>query len=95
MFDSWYSSLENLKAIRAHGSIWLTRLKRNPHVNPDNTGNRPVCKVNIASTGRVVHLKGYGFVEVVNVTPKGDIDYWATDNLNLSELQRLQFAEFA
>src|SRR5690349_11916233 len=28
-FDSWYSSLENLKAIRAYGWTWLTRLKGN------------------------------------------------------------------
>ena len=44
----------------------------------------------------MLHLKAYGKVKVVKlVTPDGDIDYWATNNLNLSELQRLQFAEFA
>ncbi len=36
-FDSWYSSLENLKYIRKLGWIWLTRLKSNRLVNPDNT----------------------------------------------------------
>src|SRR5215210_8774923 len=34
-FDSWYSGLANLKAIRAHGWHWLTRLKANRQVNPD------------------------------------------------------------
>ena len=29
------------------------------------------------------------------VTPDGDIDYWATNDLQLAEVQRLQFAEFA
>ena len=29
------------------------------------------------------------------VTPDGDIDYWATNDLNLDQLQRLQWAEFA
>lgn len=43
VFDSWYSSLDNLKLIRRYEWLWLTRLKRNRHVNPDNTGNRPVC----------------------------------------------------
>ncbi len=57
VFDSWYSSLDNLKLIRHYGWIWLTRLKRNRHVNPDHTGNRPVAEVEIAATGTVVHLK--------------------------------------
>ena len=39
MFDTWYSSLENLKAIRKKGWHWLTRLKKNRLVNPDNTDN--------------------------------------------------------
>ncbi|RUT05872.1 hypothetical protein DSM107010_54020 [Chroococcidiopsis cubana SAG 39.79] len=41
VFDSWYSSLDNLKLIRRHEWIWLTRFKCNRHVNPDGTGNRP------------------------------------------------------
>jgi len=95
VFDSWYSSLENLKLIRAYGWIWLTRLKRNRHVNPDNTGNRPLHEVVLAATGTVLHLKGYGFIKVFKiVAPNGDIDYWATNDLGMGELQRLQFAEF-
>ncbi|AFZ33373.1 transposase IS4 family protein (plasmid) [Gloeocapsa sp. PCC 7428] len=96
VFDSWYSSLENLKLIRSYSWIWLTRLKRNRHINPDNKGNRPVCDVDISAAGTVVHLKGYGFIKVFKiVTPNGDIDYWATNDLRLGELQRLQCAEFA
>jgi putative transposase len=94
--NSWYSSLDNLKRIRDYGWIWLTRLKCNRHVNPDNIGNRPLHEVAIAGTGTVVHLKGYGFVKVFKIVAlNGDIDYWATNDLNLNELQRLQFAEFA
>ena len=82
--------------IRRYEWLWLTRLKRHRHVNPDNTGNRPVCEANISASGTVVHLKGYGFVKVFKiVTPDGDIDYWATNDLKLGELQRLQFAELA
>ena len=29
LFDSWYTSLENLKEVRACGWLWLTRLKVN------------------------------------------------------------------
>ena len=103
VFDSWYSSLDNLKLIRGYGWIWLTRLKRIRlrrskalrHVNLDKTGNRPLHEVVLVATGTVVHLKGYGFVKVLKiVAPDGDIDYWATNDLGMGELQRLQFAEF-
>src|SRR5262245_100352 len=39
-FDTWYSSLANLKAIRSLDWQWFTRLKANRQVNPDGTGNR-------------------------------------------------------
>jgi hypothetical protein len=95
VFDGWYSSLANLKLIREYGWIWLTRFKRNRHVNPDRSGNRPLHDVDIASTGTIIHLKGYGLVKVFKmVAPDGDIDYWATNDLEMGELQRLQFAEF-
>jgi len=90
-FDSWFSALANLKLIASYGWIWLTRLKRNRLVNPDQTGNRPIGDVALTTTGTVVHLKGYGFIQVFRiVAPDGDIDYWATNDLQLSYLQRLQ-----
>ena len=55
VFDSWYSSLENLKLMRRHEWIWLTRFKCNRHVNPDDTGNCPLSEVDIAATETVVH----------------------------------------
>lgn len=79
----------------------LTRFKGNRHVNPDGTGKRPLAEVAIAAAGTVVHLKGRGTHAVGRVkvfklvTPDGDIDYWATNDLSLGELQRLQLAEFA
>jgi hypothetical protein len=94
-FDSWFSGLDNLKLINSYGWTWLTRLKCNRLVNPDRTGNRPISEVAISPTGTVVHLKGYGFVLVFKiVTPDGDIDYWATNDLNMNHLQRLQWAEY-
>jgi hypothetical protein len=94
-FDGWFSSLENLKLLGCYGWTWLTRLKRNRLVNPDHTGNRPLYEVELAATGTVVHLKGYGFIKVFKiVAPDGDIDYWATSDLQMSSLQRLQYAKF-
>ena len=80
-FDSWYSSLENLKLIRSFGWRWLTRLKANRLVNPDGQGNRPLAQCTIKAAGTRVHLKGYGFILVFRIdTPNGDTEYWATSD---------------
>lgn len=50
VFDSWYSSLDNLKLIRSYGWIWLSRLKRNRHVNPERSSNHPIAEVEIAAS---------------------------------------------
>ena len=96
LFDSWYSSLPNLKTIDRFGWLWLTQLKSNRLVNPDRSGNRPVSQIDIAPQGTIVHLKGYGLIRVFKmVTPHGDIEYWATNHLQMTDLQRLKFAELA
>ncbi len=103
-FDSWYSSLENLKAVRGHGWQWLTRLKCNRQVNPgdngpDEKGNVAVADIDISAhgpfdQGRTVHLKGYGFVQVFRtVAPNGDteqgkVEHWATSDLKMMEITR-------
>jgi putative transposase len=95
-FDSWYSSLENLKFIRALGWIWVTRLKENRHVNPDRTGNRAISECDLPSEGQVVHLKGYGMIRVFRIVGKnGDAEYWATNDLSMSNLTRQEIAERA
>ena len=88
-FDSWYSSLENLKTIRQYGWHWLTRLKGNRQVNPDGAGNRALAACDISEAGTVVHLKGYGMIQVFRiVTPDGDTEYWATDMLTMTPWER-------
>jgi hypothetical protein len=89
LFDSWYSSLENLKLLRSLGWRWLTRLKGNRLVDPDRRGNRPVEEVEVPPEGCVVHLKGYGMVKVFRAFSKdGDAEYWATDDLEMLEEER-------
>jgi hypothetical protein len=83
-FDSWYASLDNLKAIRGHGWKWLTQLKSNRLVSLDGSGNRPLAETLIGRTGSVVHLKGYGWVQVFKVAvPHGGIEFWATNDLTM------------
>jgi hypothetical protein len=96
VFDGWYSSLENLKLIRYCGWTWLTRLKSNRLVNKDREGTRALAQMAIAASGTVVWLPGYGLVKVFGIaTPDGGTEYWATNDLAMTDLTRVQFAEFS
>lgn len=99
LFDSWYSSLENLKAVRSYGWAWLTRLKKDRQVNPDGGGNRPLEQCTIAETGSRVHLRGYGFIRVFRIVPTNgrteDIEYWATSELPMDEATREHYAHLS
>jgi hypothetical protein len=95
-FDSWYASLKNLKLVSRLFGRWLTRLESDRLVNPDNRGNRPLASVNLASIGTVVHLKGFGFIKVFKiVATENHIEYWATNDLDMTELTRLKFTQLA
>ena len=88
-FDSWYSSLANLKHIRSLGWHWLTQLKGNRQVDRDRTGNRALSEVAIPADGQVVHLKGYGVIRVFRiVAADGDTEYWATDEVTMDAATR-------
>lgn len=71
LFDTWYASLKNLKAIRGYGWLWLTRLKSNRLVNLyGGEGNYfPLSTVaaEVPPQGIVLHLRGYGPVKVFRV----------------------------
>ena len=55
----------------------------------------PNSEVELSTEGTVVHLKRYGFIRVFKiVAPDGDIEYWATNDLKMSPLKRLQWAEW-
>jgi hypothetical protein len=95
-FDSWYSGKDNLKAVRDCGWTFLTQVRCNRKVNPDNTGNRPIRDCEIAATGTVVHVEGFGFVKAFRIaTPDGGTEHWITNDLDMDELARLMFAERA
>lgn len=95
-FDSWYASLKNLKLVARLFGRWLTRLTSDRLVNPDNTGNRPISSVMVAEQGTIVHLKGFGFVQVFKIAVKENrIEYWATNDQQMSDLTRLKFAELS
>jgi len=95
-FDGWYASLPNLKKIRSFQWIWLTRLKANRWINPDRQGLVAISQVDIGEAGRIVHLQGYGLIRVFKiVATDGDIEYWASNDLQMNELRRIKYANYA
>lgn len=94
VFDGWYSSLDNLKLVRHCGWVWLTRLKSNRLVNCNREGTRPLADTPVAAAGTEVWLPGFGLVKVFGIaTPDGGTAYWATNDLGMTDLTRLQFAD--
>lgn len=93
-FDSWYSSLDNLKLVRDFGWDWLTRLKSNRQVSLRAGEQQAVSALDIPAAGLTVHLRGYGLVKVFRtVDPHGNADYWATNRLQMTEPQRQLLAD--
>ncbi|MEW6735495.1 MAG: transposase [Acidobacteriota bacterium] len=96
VFNSWYAALENLKLICDYQWIWLTRLKENRKLNPERKGLRAISEVEIGVEGSIVRLEGYGLIRVFKIVAKdGDIEYWATNHLNINDLQRIKYANYA
>jgi hypothetical protein len=93
-FDSWYSSLENLKAVRDLGWTFLTQLKVNRKVDVARAGTRAVGEAAIEGSGTLAHLPGFGSIRVFKVVSRdGDVEYWATNDLGMDELARLTVSE--
>ena len=89
-----------MKAVRGHGWQWLTRLKHNrqvsesdPKQDHNSKGNVAVDTVDIPASGKQVHLKGYGFIQVFRlVASNGDTEHWATSDLKMMEITRSDLA---
>ena len=86
LFDGWYASLENLKQVRDLGWLWLTRLKGNRKVTPDDRVAGPLDEVAISADGTVAPPGGLRAGPVFRiVAPDGDTEYWATNDLAMDE----------
>ena len=96
-FDSWYASVENLKAIRGRGWTFLTRLKRNRRVRQGLERVRLEDAV-VPEAGAVLSLTGYGPVKVFRADPRdGDAEprHWATNDEGMRPLGWLRWAEWS
>jgi putative transposase len=94
LFDNWYASTENLKQVRDHGWRWLTRLRGDRVVSPEDRVARKLDEVPVSAEGTAVHLRGYGMVRVFRIdAPDGDTEYWATNDPGLKAGMRQHYAE--
>jgi len=72
----------------------LTQLKVNRKVDLDRQGYRAVAEIPFVGSSLVVHLQGFGPVRVFKVVSRdGNIEYWATNDLSMDDLRRLELAE--
>ena len=98
LFDTWYAGLENLKFISRHDWFFLTRVKCNRQVNPTGKagGNVSIETLeDIPEFGQIVHLKGFGMVRIFRIVEDHDTQYWCTNDLEMSEIQRQILADKA
>jgi len=89
LMDSWYASIENLKAIARKEWKWIAALKSNRLVSQVQGTYLPVAELDWTSTQ--VHkawLKAYGWVLVSKIVfANGDITYIATNDLSLLDAE--------
>jgi hypothetical protein len=95
------SGLDNLRKVGELEWTFLTRLKTNRKVNPDDSFNRRFEDVPISEDGRVVQLKGFGHVKVFRtVSTDRDagegktetVQYWTTNDLQMANENRRELA---
>ena len=91
IFDSWYSSIENLKAVTQNGWKFIAWLKSNRLVSITQGTYIPVSDLDWTSTQ--VHsawLKAYGFVKIAKIDLTAeDITIIATNDLSISDAEVL------
>ena len=87
LMDSWYSGLDNLKAIREKEWHFITMLKSNRLVNPNQDTTLAIQDLELADKQvRQVWLRGFGLVLVCALIDKdGDRTFIATSDLSLTE----------
>ena len=86
LFDSWYSSIENLKFIRSQGLKFICNLKSNRIVSC-NRIQMAISDLKLTNKQvRKVWLKAFGHILVCQVVAtNGDITYLATNDFSLTD----------
>src|SRR2546421_12755916 len=70
--DSWYSGVENLKFLRKQGLGFLIGLEENRIVSEHPHEYVPVEALALPQSGKVLHLREFGFVSVFRTVDKNN-----------------------
>jgi len=96
LFDSWYSSMGNLKLVTRLDWHFLTRLKSNRLVKQEVSDYMAVSEVAVPEDGCAVHLRGYGQVKLFKVTHLAkEPEFWATDILSMNLERRAELKKIS
>ena len=92
LMDSWYTAIDNFKALDKLGWKWIGQLKANRLVSVTQGEYFSVSDLDWTNTPvRRVWLKEYGFILVSKiVATNGDIAYLATNDMSLLEKETLK-----
>ncbi len=91
--DTWYSSLDNMKAIIKKGWNFIMGIKENRLINEVQDNYIAVSALDWTKKQvRKVWLKGFGFVLVARIIFKnGDVRYLCTNNLALTDYEKISY----
>ena len=96
LFDSWYTSLENLKAIRDKGWLWLSQLAIQPAGESLGSGE-PALGHRGDTPRRPAGTSARLWIDpsVSDGLQRRDVEHWATNDLEMPEQQRESLARQA
>lgn len=84
IFDAWYASLKNLKAVAKLNWFFVANIAENRQVSFFKHKLQPVSDIPIPQEGTIVHLKGFGMVRVFKIVrSKNRIDYLVSNNITI------------
>ncbi len=92
LMDSWYSVSDTLHLINNYGWIFICGLQSNRIVatgkgksNHFKLNELEKAGIDIPDEGKILHLQKFGKIKIFRfITPKGKMDYLATNNLDFS-----------
>ena len=92
LMDSWYSVSDTLHLINNYGWIFICGLQSNRivatgvgKINHFKLNELKKRNIDVPNEGIILHLQKFGKVKIFRfITPKGKMDYLATNNLDLS-----------
>ena len=92
--DSWYSSAENLKAVKNHGLGLMFAVESNRTVSVEKGSWVQVQKLDIPAEGVMVWLRNFGQVKLAQPRVKDQLRHYVTYLPNADDYDAFKEADF-